>query len=157
MAMRLHRVCDKPLASWSREPYIPLNLTVSEVITGKSQIEALMLSLNTLIKAGVWDFFVMTERTLLLLSYLFYGLFSAILKMNTIKKHWKQCQHPRSFEVVFTERKRTWGCDRSHNTRFLWQWEILDPSLRSIKANNWSADNFEKKHVTSMNRTLEPW
>ena len=31
----------------------------------------------------------------------------------------------------------------------------MDLSLRSIKTNNWSADNF-KKHVTSMNCTLQP-
>ena len=32
---------------------------------------------------------------------------------------------------------------------------IMDLSLRSIKTNNWSADNF-KKHVTSMSCTLQP-
>ena len=32
---------------------------------------------------------------------------------------------------------------------------IMNLSLRSIKTNNWSADNF-KKHVTSMSCTLEP-
>ena len=32
---------------------------------------------------------------------------------------------------------------------------IMDLSRRSIKTNNWSADNF-KKHVTSMNCTLQP-
>ena len=32
---------------------------------------------------------------------------------------------------------------------------IMDQSLRSIKTNNWSADNLEK-HVTSMSFTLEP-
>ena len=48
-------------------------LTESEVITGKSQT-----------KAGVSDFPVMTER-MGLISYLLYGLFSAILKKNTIK------------------------------------------------------------------------
>ena len=31
---------------------------------------------------------------------------------------------------------------------------IIDLSLRSIKTNNWSVDNF-KKHVTSMSCTLE--
>ena len=35
-------------------------------------------------KAEVWDFPVITERTRLI-SYLLYGLFSAILKKNTIK------------------------------------------------------------------------
>ena len=63
-------------------------LTKSEIITGKSQTEALMYwpsdsEVNTL-KAEVWDFPVMTERTRLI-SYLLYGLFSAILKKNTIK------------------------------------------------------------------------
>ena len=42
------------------------------------------LSLGQYIKAEVWDFPVMTERTRLI-SYLLYGLFSAILKKNTIK------------------------------------------------------------------------
>ena len=37
------------------------------------------------IKASVWDFPVMTERTRLLISYLLHGLFRAILKKNTIK------------------------------------------------------------------------
>ena len=32
---------------------------------------------------------------------------------------------------------------------------IMDLSLRSIKTNNWSADNF-KKHVTSISCTLQP-
>ena len=41
-------------------------------------------SLGQYIKASVWDFHVMTERTRLI-SYLLYGLFSAILKKNTIK------------------------------------------------------------------------
>ena len=36
------------------------------------------------IKAEVWDFPVMTEGTRLI-SYLLYGLFSAILKKNTVK------------------------------------------------------------------------
>ena len=63
-------------------------LTESEVITGKSQTEALMYwpsdsKVNT-VKAEVWDFPVMTERTRLI-SYLLYGLFSAILRKNTIK------------------------------------------------------------------------
>ena len=31
----------------------------------------------------------------------------------------------------------------------------MDLSLRSIKTNNWSADNF-KKHVTSISCTLQP-
>ena len=61
-------------------------LTVSEVITAKSQIEALMLSLGQYIKAEFWDFSLMTERTMLL-SYLLYGLFRAILKMNTWKNN----------------------------------------------------------------------
>ena len=47
-------------------------LTESEVITGKSQTEALMYSP------------VMTERARLI-SHLLYGLFSAILKKNTLK------------------------------------------------------------------------
>ena len=35
--------------------------------------------------------------------------------------------------------------DAIETTRqFLWQREILNLSLRSIKVNNWSADNFEK-------------
>ena len=42
------------------------------------------LSLGQYIKASVWDFPVMTERTRLI-SYLLYGLFSAILKKNTVK------------------------------------------------------------------------
>ena len=42
------------------------------------------LSLGQYIKAEVWDFPVMTERTRLI-SCLLYGLFSAILKKNTIK------------------------------------------------------------------------
>ena len=41
-------------------------------------------SLSQYIKASVWDFHVMTERTRLI-SCLLYGLFSAILKKNTIK------------------------------------------------------------------------
>ena len=53
--------------------------------------------------------------------------------------------------VVFTERKQTWRCDRNHKTQFLSQWEIFDLSLRSIKVNNWSADNFEKtRHVNEL-------
>ena len=60
-------------------------LTESEVITGKTQTEALMYwPSGQYIKAEVWDFNVMTERTRLI-SYLLYGLFSAILKKNTIK------------------------------------------------------------------------
>ena len=63
-------------------------LTESEVKTGKFQTEALMYwpsdsEINT-VKAEVWDFPVMIERTRLI-SYLLYGLFSAILKKNTIK------------------------------------------------------------------------
>ena len=63
-------------------------LTESEVITGKSQTKALMYWLSgrgLYVKTEVWDFPVMTERTRLI-SYLLYGLFSAILKKNTIKK-----------------------------------------------------------------------
>ena len=56
-------------------------LTESEVITGKSQTEALMY---WYIKSEVWDFPVMTEWTRLI-SYLLYGLFSAFLKKNTIR------------------------------------------------------------------------
>ena len=61
-------------------------LTESEDILGKSQIETLMYwpSDSEVNKAEVWDFPVMTERTKLI-SYLLYGLFSAILKRNTIK------------------------------------------------------------------------
>ena len=33
----------------------------------------------------------------------------------------------------------------------------MDLSLRSIKTNNWSADNFKKTRHTSTSRTLEPW
>ena len=59
-------------------------LTEREVITGKSQTEALMYwpsdsGVNTIRPLEVWDFLVMTERTRLI-SYLLYGLFSAILK-----------------------------------------------------------------------------
>ena len=42
------------------------------------------LSLGQYIKVSVWDFPAMTERTSLI-SYLLYGLFSAILKKNAIK------------------------------------------------------------------------
>lgn len=81
----------------------------------------------------------------MLVSYSFYGLFSAILKMNTIKKN------TGTNEVVFTERKQTWRCDGNHKTQFLSQREILYLSLRSIKVNNWSADNFEKtRHVNEL-------
>ena len=54
-------------------------LTESEVINVLTS-----LSLGQYIKASVWDFPVMTERTRLI-SYLLYGLSSAILKNNTIK------------------------------------------------------------------------
>ena len=57
------------------------SLTESEVITGKSQTER---QRGQYIKDEVWDFPVMIERTRLI-SYLLYGLFSAILSKNTIK------------------------------------------------------------------------
>ena len=53
------------------------------------QTEALMYwpsdsEVNTSVKTEVWDFPVMTERTRLI-SYLLYGLFSALLEKNKIK------------------------------------------------------------------------
>ena len=60
-------------------------LTESEVITGKSQIIRLPFFVQyQYIKAEVWHFPVMTERTRLI-SYLLYGLFNAILEKNTLK------------------------------------------------------------------------
>ena len=54
-------------------------LTESEVITGKSQTEALMYWLSDNIKAEVWDFPVMTEQ-MRLKSYLLYGFLALFLK-----------------------------------------------------------------------------
>ena len=55
---------------------------------------------------SVWDFPVTTKRT----TYLLYGQFSAILKINTTSAR------KRSFKVVFNEPKRTWRCYPNHKT-----------------------------------------
>ena len=138
MMMRLHRVCDKPLTSWPREPYIPL---INREWGHYKEISnwGLMLSLGQYIKAEVRN-----ERTDDVIKLFVIWPFQIYPSNEYNKKHRKQCHHPKSFEVVFTERKRTWRCDRNHKTQFLWQREILNLSLRSIKVNNWSADNFEK-------------
>ena len=55
--------------------------------------ELTSLSLSQYIKAEVWEFPVMTER-MRLISYLLYGLFSTIVKKNTIKLTGSNFQHP---------------------------------------------------------------
>ena len=92
----------------------------------------------------------MTQRTRLI-SYLFYGHFSVILKMNKIKKPPEVIFKIREQEVI---RSRVPWTDRNlaMRSKFLRQWEILDLSLRSIKTNYWWAEDLQLSprysHVT---------
>ena len=81
------------------------------------------------IKAEVRCFPVVTKQTRLISYYYNYGLLA-----------------------LFTELK--WNLVIETTRQFLWQWEILDLSLWSIKTKNWSVDNF-KKHITSVSCTLQ--
>ena len=61
-------------------------MTEGDVFTGKSQTEVLMYWPNEYIKAEAWGF-PCNDRTDEVINKLLYGLFSAIFKKNTIKKH----------------------------------------------------------------------
>ena len=63
------------------------------------------------IKAEVWDFPVMTERTRLI-SCLLYGLL-ALEKKNRKRFPISVCARERSFEAMFTEQRKPWPCDRN--------------------------------------------
>ena len=125
-------------------------LTVSEVITRKSQIEALCYrSVNTLRPRSV-----MNERTMLL-SYLLYGLFRSILQMNTTKNTRSNVtirSHSRSCSLNGNEPGDAIETTRHSfydNERF---WTSACDQLKSITGQRITL----RKHVKLMNCTLEP-